>query len=66
MRESLKFPPWLLALDVVGTIILGLGLFGQFGGDNLFSPFAIPLIIIGALLMLPLLVFLVTRVTNRG
>ena len=66
MSEPLKFPPWLLARDVVGTIILGLGLFGQFGGANLFSPFAIPLIIIGALLMLPLLVFLVTRFTNRG
>ena len=66
MSEPLKFPPWLLILDVVGTIILGLGLFGQFGGDNLFSPFAIPLIIIGALLMLPLIVFLVSRVTNRG
>ena len=52
MSEPLKFPPWLLALDVVGTVILGLGLFGQFGGDNLFSPFAIPLIIIGALLQI--------------
>lgn len=65
MSESLRFPPWLLILDVVGTVILGLGLFGQFGGDSLFSPFAIPLIIVGALLMLPLLVFLVTRATSR-
>ena len=66
MSQPLKFPPWLLILDVIGTLILGLGLFGHFGGDNLFTPFAIPLIIIGALLMLPLLVFLVTRVTSRG
>lgn len=66
MSQSLKFPPWLLILDVVGTLLLGLGLFGQFGGDSLFTPFAIPLIIIGALLMLPLMIFLVTRVTNRG
>jgi hypothetical protein len=65
MSEPLRFPPWLLILDVVGTVILGLGLFGQFGGDSLFSPFAIPLIIVGALLMLPLLVFLVTRATSR-
>lgn len=65
MSETLKFPPWLLALDVVGAVILGLGLYGQFGGANLFSPFAIPLVVIGALLMLPLLVFLVARVTNR-
>lgn len=65
MSTPLKFPPWLLILDVVGTLLLGLGLFGQFGGDNLFSPFAIPLIIIGALLMLPLLIFLVTRATTR-
>ena len=27
---------------------------------------AIPLIIVGALMMLPLLIFLVTRATNRG
>jgi hypothetical protein len=60
----MKFPPWLLALDIVGTIVLGLGLFGQYGGDSLFAPLAIPLIIIGALLMLPLLVYLVIRVTN--
>jgi hypothetical protein len=66
MNQSLKFPPWLLILDVAGTILLALGLFGRFGGDNLFAPFAIPLIIIGTLLMLPLLVFLVTRVTSRG
>ena len=66
MSNPLKFPPWMLALDICGTILLGLGLFGQFGGTNLFSPFAIPLIIIGALLMLPLMIFLVTRATNRG
>ncbi len=66
MSQSLKFPPWLLILDVIGTLLLGLGLFGQFGGDNLFAPFAIPLIIIGALLMLPLIIFLVTRITSRG
>ncbi len=65
MSQPLKFPPWLLILDVIGTLIFALGLFGHFGGDNLFTPFAIPLIIIGALLMLPLLVFLVTRVTSR-
>ena len=66
MSQPRKFPPWLLILDIVGTVILGLGLFGQYGGDNLFSPFAVPLIIVGALLMLPLLVFLVTRATSRG
>ncbi len=65
MSNPLKFPPWMLILDVIGTLIFGLGLFGQVGGDNLFSPFAIPLIIVGALLMLPLLVFLVTRATSR-
>jgi hypothetical protein len=65
MSQPLKFPPWLLILDVIGTLILGLGLFGQFGGNNLFTPFAIAMIIIGALLMLPLLIFLVTRATSR-
>ena len=65
MTQPLKFPPWLLILDVIGTVILGLGLFGQFGGENFFSPFAIPMIIVGALLMLPLMVFLVTRATTR-
>ena len=61
-----KLPPWLLILDVIGTLILALGLFGLFGGDNLFSPAAILLVIIGALLMLPLLVFVINRITSAG
>ena len=65
MNQPLRLPPWLLILDIFGTLLLALGLFGQFGGDNLFSPYALPLIIVGALMMLPLLIFLVTRMTNR-
>ena len=65
MNQPLKFPPWMLILDVIGTLFFGIGLFGQIGGDNLFSPYAVPMIIIGALMMLPLLVFLITRITNR-
>lgn len=66
MSKALKFPTWLLILDALGTIVFGLGLYGQFRDDNLFAPFAIPMIIAGALLMVPLLIFLVMRATNRG
>ena len=65
MTQPPKFPPWLLILDISGTLLLCLGLFGQFGGDNVFSLYAIPLIVVGALMMLPLLIFLVARSMNR-
>ena len=64
--NNLKIPPWILILDLAGTLLLALGLYGQFGGDSPLQQAAVPLIIAGALLMLPLVVFLVTRATAGG
>ena len=33
--SSIKWPFWVLILDVVGTLLLALGLYGLFGGDEL-------------------------------
>jgi hypothetical protein len=65
-------PVWVLILDIFGTLILALGFYTYFGGGaSLFSGFdnprqaAIVLIIIGALLILPMIIVIVRRGTNR-
>ena len=58
-KPALPFPIWMIALDVMGTLLLGLGLFGLYGGlavDDM-SPAeiqsaAVALIGFGVLLML--------------
>lgn len=66
-----RWPMWPIMLDVIGTLLLGLGIFGQFGGGDLpfleFMPvqeYAIALILLGVLLMLPLIVVLIRRATS--
>ena len=64
MPEQRKWPwpMWVLALDIVGTLFLVAGLLGHFmvdelpGGEQL-GPLAIPLIILGVVMMIPLVVF---------
>ncbi len=60
----MRFPPVLLALDILGTALLFLGLFGFFGNGPLLvagfidlNQLAVPLIITGALMMAPFTVF---------
>ena len=65
-KTGLKLPLPLLLLDIVGTLLVALGLYGMIAGDNPFTPYALVLIIIGALLMLPLIVFFVTRLGKSG
>ena len=72
-RNTLPLPMWMMALDVVGTLLLGMGLFGLFGG---FAPdgmsagdlksVSIALIVFGALLMLPLLVTLIRNALSAN
>lgn len=73
-RKALPFPPLLLALDILGALLLGLGLWAwtapadggplpvslRFPGD------AQVLVLLGALLMLPLLIYLVRTAAARG
>ena len=62
-RKPLPWPPWVLALDVFGTLLLAAGLFGLFGGiepegleGSAVKAISITLIVVGALLTLPFLV----------
>ncbi len=70
MRDSrtIRLPAWMIILDLFGTLFLALGIYAQFGGEELlFSdfldirPFAIILILIGLLLMMPLVLNLIKR-----
>ncbi len=61
-RRKLPWPAWVLALDIVGTLFLVAGLLGLLMGDELpagdtLQAVAIPLIILGVLMMIPLVVF---------
>lgn len=57
----LRWPLWVLILDLVGTTLVGLGIYGQVGSDPLLfagiidlRALAVPLIILGAVLVMPL------------
>ena len=67
-RPSLPWPLWMLALDVVGTLLLAFGLFGLFGtsGADAFDGLAIAAAIVGVVLMLPFLVTTVRMVIRRA
>jgi len=71
-KPKVSLPISLLVLDIIGTLLLALGLYALFGGRlGLFSEIgdsrqlAIALIIAGGLMMLPLVVMIVRRATNR-
>lgn len=60
----MRLPPALIALDVLGTLLLGLGLYGKFAADPALGfvdlgALAVPLIILGAFLMAPLVLYVV-------
>lgn len=65
----MRLPPALIALDVLGTLILGLGIFAmvsdsaRIGAIDL-APLALPLIIAGAFLMAPLLIYLLRQILS--
>lgn len=70
-KPGLPWPIWVLMLDVVGTLLFALGLYGQFGGDDLLfsqsldlNALSVPLIILGALLMAPLVLMTISHVRS--
>lgn len=70
-RGKARFPVWPIMLDVIGTLLLAIGIFGQFGGEELpfleFMPikeYAIMLILLGVLLMMPLVIVLIKRAVS--
>ena len=71
-RKPLPWPPWVLALDVFGTLLIAAGLFGLFGGiepEGLdggdVKAISISLIVVGALLTLPLVVAVIRSAGQR-
>ena len=65
----MRLPPALIALDVLGTLVLGLGIFAMLSdsarlGAIELGPLALPMIIVGAFLMAPLIVYIVRQILS--
>lgn len=65
-------PIWAIILDVIGTLIFALGVFGLIaGGERIFpefidnQAFSIVLIFAGVLLMVPLIIVVIRRATSQ-
>ena len=67
-RPSLPWPLWMVALDVVGTLLVGFGLFGVFstGVSAELKDLAIGAIIVGIMLMLPFFITIVRSAIERA
>ncbi len=74
MNEPRKivWPAWVLILDLVGTVLVGFGIYAQVvDGELLFAEFldlralAVPMIIIGALMTAPLVLMTVSQIRSR-
>ncbi|MHB8535673.1 MAG: DUF1418 family protein [Sulfuricaulis sp.] len=69
-KNSMFFPPVLLILDIIGTVLLGLGLAKHFAHIDVipatlrFENYGPVLIGVGAALMLPIMVHIVNRAKN--
>lgn len=70
--HSPRLPKWAIILDVIGTLLLVLGVLALVGGDHRIFPefrdnqaFSVVLIFTGVLLMLPLIIVLVRRATSQ-
>lgn len=64
----MRIPPAFIALDVLGTVLLGLGIYGKVAAEPTLGfvdlgPLAVPLIVLGAFLMAPLVIYVVRTVT---
>jgi hypothetical protein len=66
-RKSV-LPVWAIILDLIGTLVLVVGILAQFGGEGALFPespetraLAYVLILAGVLLMAPLVVILIRR-----
>jgi len=71
-QKKIHWPAWVLIIDLVGTAMVGLGIYAQIAdGPLLFSEFidlralSIPIIIIGALLTAPLVFTTISQIRSR-
>lgn len=67
-KHSNHFPAWAIILDVVGTLIVAIGVYAQFTGEVIRTPdpadahaVSIVLIVAGVLMMAPLVITVVKR-----
>lgn len=70
--EPIKWPAWVLILDLVGTVLVGLGIYAQVASGTLIladfvdlRAVAVPMIIIGAVLVMPLVFMTVSQLRQR-
>ena len=71
-QKKIHWPAWVLILDIVGTVLVGLGIYAQVAqGELLFSEFvdldalAVPMIIIGALMVAPLVFSTISQIRSQ-
>jgi hypothetical protein len=71
-RQKHRLPLRLVALDAIGTVLLGVGLAEWFAGTALvpatlrFDNYPVAMVAAGALLMLPLLTFILRMARERS
>ncbi|MBX9676407.1 MAG: DUF1418 family protein [Methylotenera sp.] len=71
-KSGLKLPINLIVLDFIGTILIALGLIKMFGGIDvipsqyLLDDNGLMLILVGACLMLPFILFMIQLVRDRA
>ena len=72
MAQTLPFPWFLLLLDAVGTVLVGVGLAEWLGGielvpESLRVEYLIPLLLgVGLVLMVPALALMVGKISKAG
>ncbi len=71
-KPALEWPAWVLILDLVGTVLVGFGIYAQVASGPLIlsdvidlRALAVPMILIGALLVMPLVVMTITQIRSR-
>ncbi len=70
-RQKTGLPLWAIILDVLGTLVLVLGIYAQIAGDDFLASasidsnaLSIVLILAGVLLMLPLVIAVIKRAAS--
>ena len=70
--QPIKWPAWVLILDLIGTVLVGLGIYAQVASGPLIlsdvidlRALAVPIIIIGAVLVMPLVFMTISQVRSQ-
>jgi len=72
-QPKLRWPAWVLVLDVIGTLLVGLGIYSQvtsgplpFAGFLDLRALAVPIILLGALMVAPLVFMTISQLRSTG